>query len=426
MSDLPYSQRMFQDAYRDVRENNDAYFSNNLAHLGFEMEQEQIRQVAEIGAQELEQYGAEGQRWAANLRQNPTAAYKMAELQGGFGEITRRLAYAQAAGTDAISQRILEREGAQGFSSYGAGEANLALSGVRGAEESVLRDAFGIGGSAPGGASVGGAGGGGSAGGGVGGMSLDDMARLAIVNPDLAKVLFQLNTASRERTGSLDSTIAGQLNTKFTQGAANFVVQRDYYETAVAAAEEAASNPAAAGSVDFALVQAYGKMLDPNSVVRNEEGKFIVESQSSVVQDKINEFLRLFNTTGTLNPTARYNLMKQIEAKYRQAERQHNKYLAEMDKKLDAMGATPFFREQARPIGIEPSALRLNLVPWADAAGQERTPGVPTTSTPQRGLIFKPGMKLVPGEQYLVRDPASGELVEAIWDEASQSFDTIE
>lgn len=389
-----------QAARAASQKGHDDYYASNMVYLGRQFDLEQIRNVAEIGAKDMEQLGPEGQQWAQHLRSNPYAAVKMAELQGGFGAIMQRLRYGQAAGSDAMAQTVLENEGATGLSLYGAGQANLALSNERGAVTDLLTGALGAPG-ATGDAGDGTSQGGGPGGGGLANMDMDTLARLAIARPELARALLPINKENRERTGGFDSQIAAQLNTKFLEGAKNFIVQRDYYETAVAAAEEAAQNPASAGSVDFALVQAYGKMLDPNSVVRNEEGRFIVESQSSVVQDKVNEFLRLFSATGTLNPTARYNLMKQIEAKYRQVERRHVKYLDEINTKLDRMDAPAFFREQATPIGLDPSEVKLNLEPWAAAAGSERTPGTPGGL---KGLLFKPDMpkgSLMHGEMYV-------------------------
>lgn len=87
------------------------YYQSNMAYLGRQFDLEQIRKVAEIGAQDLEQYGPEGKQWAQHLRTDPYAAYKMAELQGGFGEITSRLRYANALGTATTAEQQLQAAG---------------------------------------------------------------------------------------------------------------------------------------------------------------------------------------------------------------------------------------------------------------------------------------------------------------------------
>lgn len=163
---------------------------------------------------------------------------------------------------------------------------------------------------------------------------------------------------------TFDTEYAKKLRADYTKRSSNFETIRHFYEIAVANAAEAARDPDNPGSVDFSLVQAYGKMLDPNSVVRNEEGKFIAESQSSTVQDALNRFARLFSAAGTLNPQARLNLMRQIQATYNKAAERQDSLLQEIGGELDRLGATGIDREFAMPIGIQLSADSLDLAPW--------------------------------------------------------------
>jgi hypothetical protein len=328
-------------------------YARNLAETQEKMVQDQIRGAAEVGAQEFAQFGPRGQELAQRLMADPRGTVAYIESMGGFDAVMGQLRYGQAVGDATEQGMMLDPLQQTALIQGGAQEYNL----LQDAQPETLKPTLRSG-------------------------------------PNQVQYVFDPATGTMQRIpgqadpivsgvgpGGIDVVSARTLRNDYTTGAKDFIVQRDYYEAAQAALTQAAKDPTSPGATDFALVQAYGKMLDPNSVVRNEEGKFIVESQSSFVQDKINAFTRLLSSAGTLNPTARLNLIKQIEAQYRQAESRHMRYLGEVDQEISQLSTDPTLQNLARPIGLEPSALTIDLAPWEEAAGE--------TFTNAQGVKFK-------------------------------------
>jgi hypothetical protein len=322
--------------------------------LGRQTEQNEVQRMTQMAAQRLAALGPQGQQWAEMVQKDPRAALRLADEYGGFGAIEQRLLQAQSAGN---AQAAIGRMLDSGASPQDIVKHVLVTQGAEAAEKTAK--ALGTGGPS---------------------LRSGPNNRIMQINTDengnaiASLVPGQPEPIVSGVVNGLDPVSARMLRGKYESGAKDFIVQRNYYEAAAAAAAEAAKDPSSPGSVDFALVQAYGKMLDPNSVVRNEEGKFIVESQSSTVTDKVNQFVRLFSAAGTLNPTARLNLMKQIEAQYRQAENRHRKYLAEVDEELGALEAGGFARNLADPIGIGVSEAQIDFGPWERSKSSGNTP----------------------------------------------------
>ena len=286
------------------------YIPGALSGIGIETARnirgvDQMRTAAELAARQFEGIDSDNARyWAGRLREDPRGAFMAAQQYGGVGAVEQALRGAVAQG------RATEALG-QVMS-----PAMLAVYQQHGPQGlKALREAQAVGG------------------------------------PD-----------------ALDSTDANRLRADYTKRSGNFETIRHFYEIASANAAQAAQDPDNPGAVDFALVQAYGKMLDPNSVVMNEEGKFIVDSQSSTARDAINRFARLFSAAGTLNPQARFNLLRQIQATYDKAAERQAGVLEEIDGELDSLGLNGVLREFATPIGIQLSGEALDLAPWERAS----------------------------------------------------------
>lgn len=330
-------------------------FTSTLSRVIQDRQDEASNQnLAAMAAERMSALGPQGQYWAQAIKRDPRAALTLMQQYGGPEVIESSILGARAQGDYSQALGQMQSSGAQPKEIV---EFILRTQGPKAAESAAK--ALGSGGPS---------------------LRAGPNNRIMQINTDengnavASLVPGQPEPIVSGVVNGLDPVSARMLRGKYEAGAKDFIVQRNYYDTAVAAAAEAAKDPSSPGSVDFALVQAYGKMLDPNSVVRNEEGKFIVESQSSTVTDKVNQFVRLFSAAGTLNPTARLNLMKQIEAQYRQAESRHKKYLAEVDEELGALEAGGFARNLADPIGIGVSESSLDFGPWEKRQGSGTTP----------------------------------------------------
>lgn len=333
---------------RDMQQTNP--FTSTLARLTQENADAQSQQnLAAMAAERMRALGPQGEQWAAMIQRDPRAALAMMEQYGGPAEIENSILGSRAAGEAQAAIGQMQQSGASPQEIVGYILRTQGPKAAQAAAEALK-------------------------GGGPTIRSGPNQRLLEIrTGPDGRPIASEIPgqpapIVAGAGPGGLDLVSGRFLRNKYETGSKDFIVQRQFYDAAVAAADQAAKDPKSPGAVDFALVQAYGKMLDPNSVVRNEEGQFIVESQSSVVQDKINAFTKLFSSAGTLNPTARFNLMKQIEAQYRQAEARHLKFLGEMDAELSELEAVGVPKSIASPIGIGPSDLSLNLAPWEAAA----------------------------------------------------------
>lgn len=267
--------------------------------------------MAEMAAQRMEALGGQGSYWAEQIRKDPRAAIALADQYGGFETIEQGIVGARQAG---------EMQKAMGKAATPEDVGNL-----------ILRTQ----------------------------------------GPDAYKAWAEGRKAMGESmnpAGSFDLSMAMQIRGDYTKRMGDFSTIRHYYDVAASNLAEAAKNTKAPGAVDFALIQAYAKMLDPNSVVRESEAGFVVESGSSQVEDFINRVNKVWSSAGVLNPTARYNIVRQIEATYRGAEAKQRELLEEMGGELDRLGATGNVREVATPIGIEPSTSKIDLAPWREAA----------------------------------------------------------
>jgi hypothetical protein len=213
--------------------------------------------LAEQGAAQLERYGASGQQWAQRLRQNPQAALAMAKQYGGFGQIEAGMRYAEANGQGATANSLarigLETGGPQAFQEIMAGQARADMAAQAGRADDHLK----------------------------------------------VEGVFKLRK-------------------ELTDASEPFFVRRSFYQSAIVAANKAAETEDEndRGAADFALVQSMGKMVDPGSVVRNEEGTLIMESGSDKMSAFLFEVQKWFGKTGIVNPKARLRLMEQIDAQY--------------------------------------------------------------------------------------------------------------
>lgn len=334
---MPYSREQFVEDYYGALP--------RMAAIGQHFQgQRDSQQMAEMAAGRFEALGGDqAGYWANQIRQNPRAAIQLAEQYGGLGAIEQSLQSARA-----------------------QSQADAAL------RDSMM----------------------GSADGGGAGMTAAQFEAFKRGGGAGLKAYNEAMGLGREH--GFDADQAMKLRSRYEKQAGNFSTIRHFYEIAAANAAKAAENPTDPGAVDFALVQAYGKMLDPNSVVKNEEGQFIVQSQSSEIADKINRFARLFSASGTLNPQARLNLMRQIQATYEQAEESHKGVLGEMEAELDAIGAQGIARELALPIGLRPATRRMDLAPW-ELAVKGSTPPTVEDVAKMKSVTLPDGTRMVRG-----------------------------
>lgn len=112
-----------------------------------------------------------------------------------------------------------------------------------------------------------------------------------------------------EREGSLRKEFSGQQTVK------DFTVVRDAYSNVKAAAAE----PSAAG--DLSLIFSYMKLLDPQSVVREQE--FANAQNAAGVPDRIRNVFNRILSGERLNPEQRADFIRQAEQQYQVRERQY-------------------------------------------------------------------------------------------------------
>lgn len=333
-------------AMQDVMRGHEQSYQSGLQMFGDQMKQEQIRRVAAMGAEQLGQLGPEGEWWAQKLMSDPFAAYQMAESYGGFGAIQQRLAYANAIKNSTNAQERLDAASIHFGPQAGANVLN--------ANASMLN-------------------------------ALDDSDEYVVIKSGDG-FLYRVNkrTGASERVDGQGQPISsGEGGDAFTFGNAltlagqnarsgkDFEQQRLFYEQAVSAAQQAASNGGKSpGSADFALVTAYAKMLDPNSTVKQEEGRFVIATTSSDVADVFTRFLRAISPTGVLNPSARYTLLQQIQSLYNTQAVRQNDLLRQMKEQAAIVSPDPRMQALSIPVGMEPSSLKFDLEPWKKMADE--------------------------------------------------------
>lgn len=125
----------------------------------------------------------------------------------------------------------------------------------------------------------------------------------------------ELKESERRAAGEIIPAQFTKLGERNFRVGSPYITQRRYFQTAKNALKDAeeAGTP---GGADFALMQAYAKLLDPMSVLREGEAGIIVEQGSSEVKDWVRRMRRLFTEQGVLNPSARLNLIRQTNAIY--------------------------------------------------------------------------------------------------------------
>ena len=242
--------------------------SSGMAAIQYQGQHDVMLGMAEQGAARLQRYGPQGRQWAQRLRANPEAALAMAEQFGGFQQIEAGLRYAEARGQGAAAESLagiaLETSGPPGYQQIMGGRAALTSA------DASLLDA---------------------------------------------------QTAYRD-AGRIDVPEVMKLRKEMGEQSKPFDIRRSFFMTAISAADRAAklaeenNNISELGAADFALVQAMGKMIDPDSVVRNEEGRMIMEAGDSSVEAFIHKVNKWFGQTGVLSNQARLRLMQQIDAQY--------------------------------------------------------------------------------------------------------------
>jgi len=112
----------------------------------------EIAAVAEMGAQQLGQYGEQGKIWAQRLRSDPHAAVAMAKSYGGLGELEnqlRRQQHAAQSGLSGVAKASFIGGGAQGLQQAGAGRKSFAEAEQTGLINDLMGGIGGEGGGSP-------------------------------------------------------------------------------------------------------------------------------------------------------------------------------------------------------------------------------------------------------------------------------------
>jgi hypothetical protein len=349
------------------RMTSDEHLAASRAARGRLVQSNDQGRLAEMGAAQLEQYGAEGRQWAQRLRQNPQAALAMANQHGGFGQIEQRLKGLIARGQAAQAASPQEAANALFVNNpddavkWAETQQRAAIGRHQGAQANKLDVQAGLlnGMGVDGGSSS------------AGGFDLESLtpkniaAIAASGNEGLANSLWKMREDSIDRrrlnAGTLDKAEFGKFRKEAADQAKGYVVQRDFMQKASDAAGEAAKDPATQGGADFALVQSMGKMIDPNSVVRNEEGKMIVEQGSSDFRDFIKRVQNLYSAQGILNPAARLNLIRQMNAMYKGATESYSvRYESMRDEVGSFPGANGDMVNYAIPDHLAPSYMSID------------------------------------------------------------------
>ena len=236
----------------------------------------------------------------------------------------------------------------------------------------------------------------------------------------------------REAAPGLGEESARWYGNKSLADAAAFGEQRNFYETAIASARKAASsgNPEDMGAADFALVQAMGKLIDPNSVVRNEEGKFIQDAGDAQVGAFLHSIKRWFGEKGVMSRSARLALLDQIQAVYGQAEKSYSRRYQNMIGGLEGLTfKDPEYKKLTRtvlqgkdPAGLEPLDFKSLRAAYSAAAGKvegepSRKPaagnaeGMSTLGTELESM--KPGaVTTISGKKYIKLEDGTFDEVE--------------
>jgi hypothetical protein len=280
----------------------------------------QRAQLAEMGAAQLEQYGAEGQQWAQRLRQNPQAALAMAQQYGGFAKIEQGFKYAAANGrnatADTLARMALEGPGgAAAFGQVASGQGRLDVGKAQLSDAAVSRLASDM---VWGGYEPGSQGSGGGEGTQTGkGMRADLEYRMALASGDPKKA-----RDARDRMNAMRRTPEQQLEflkrtdpTKANQFRENMQSITDTQITALAS--ERAKKAAGVASVfevgtkiskmtdfedpnwEFSIAVELNKALQPDSAVLLSEAQVLYDN----LTDKMSEVGRMVQ--GVWTPTGR-------------------------------------------------------------------------------------------------------------------------
>lgn len=211
---------------------------------------------AVIAADRLDSMGdPEAAKMAMLLRQNPQAGFKMISDYGGYGNFESMILSKKARG-EALAAGGTEQQVMEALLRNNPDDAFKYAQSTNMLRESKSSDAFGS------------------------GVKMSDLRAIR-------KELMDLS---------------GDYN-----------VQMEYFNRAKSA------DVGNKGPSDFLLVQAVGKMIDPNSVVRETEAGFISSSASSSLQDFLNRINKIYAPSGNLAPEARLGLIRQLNSLAKQA-----------------------------------------------------------------------------------------------------------
>ena len=268
----------------------------------------EIQGLAKYGAQQLSQYGQEGQQWAQKLTENPEVALAMAEQFGGFAQIENRLRYGQAVGQsaqgralDPMALEAYKQQGSTGLTNYLLGLESQAE--ARSLDAETTRDdvesrfMYGNGGGGSGGLTIG-------AGGNDWQQRVERQRRIAMGSGKLAEA-----EKMREQLifgEAWDSARVDRERENREKRMSSAVRNQEVFESYLALDP---NNPIA----DQALVTYYSQLLDPGSIVREGEARAVGAAGASTVGEVLQRFSRVWDETGVLPEEARNFLRSAIE-----------------------------------------------------------------------------------------------------------------
>lgn len=188
------------------------------------------------------------------------------------------------------------------------------------------------------------------------GANAQDLATVGLQHEG-AKGYKDILDSSQGASSALKQTQVMKLRGEAIKASQGWITRREFYVAAAAASADAlAADPKDRGSSDFALINAMGKLIDPGSVVRNEEGEAIAAAGSDSFATAWFKAMKWFGQTGIIEPGARMNLLRQIDALYQaETDEQYNRYQGTLGEMQSLSGAQGI---------IQPEHLQLT-VPWA-------------------------------------------------------------
>lgn len=179
-------------------------------------------------------------------------------------------------------------------------------------------------------------------------------------------------------------------------GVKEFQTVRQGYQNVHAAAKD----PSAAG--DLSMIFAYMKILDPNSVVREQE--FANAQNAAGVPDRIRNVYNRIMAGERLNPAQRADFIAQAEKLYANQERQYQSIKKQYGTIAEGSRARPDMVTLDYGIAPDPKAPTQGAQPGAAPPRQQAAPTQGQPSAPVRVRSPEEADRLPPGTPFMTPD----------------------